>query len=80
MLAEICDDDGRMHLALRLVSMNRFMAGQYLVGTHMSFPLMGLSSLRIMRCFGPSSGGSLKGNVLEKTSKYYFKNAVLSSL
>ena len=70
MPAEMCDEDGRMRLALRLVSMNRFIAGQYLVGTRMSLPLIGPSSLRMIRCFGPPAGGSLRGSVLEKTSEY----------
>ena len=80
MPAEMCDDDGRMRLALRLVSINRFMAGQYLVGTRMSLPLIGLSSLRMIRCMGPPSGGSLEGSALEKTSEYCFMNEELSSL
>ena len=51
---EIYDDDRRMRLALRLVSINRFMTGQYFVETRMSLPLMDLSSLRIIQCFESS--------------------------
>ena len=72
--AEMCDDDGRMRLALRLLSTNRFMAGEYFIGTRMSLSLMGLSSLRIIRCFGPPSGGSLEGSSLEKISQYCLMN------
>src|SRR4030095_15739565 len=78
--AEMCDEDGRMRLALRLVLMNRCNAGQYFVGTRISLPLIGLSSLRMMRCLGPPSGGSLEGNSLEKTSEYCLMNVELSSL
>jgi len=78
--AEMCNDNRRMHLVLRLVSINHFMAGQYLVRRCMSLPLMGLSSLRIIRCFSLPSGESLEGNSLEKTSEYCFMNAKLSSL
>ena len=76
----MCDDDGLIRPALRLVSMNRFIAGQYFVGTRMSLPLIGSLSLRMIRCIGPPSGGSLEGNVLEKMSEYCVMNTGLSSL
>ena len=80
MSTEMYNDDERIRLTLRLISMNRFIANQYLVETRMSLSLMSLLSLRRIRCFGPPSRESLEGNSLEKISEYCFMNAELSSL
>ena len=48
MLIEMCDDNERMRLTLKLLSMNHFIIDQYLVETRISLSLMNLSSLRII--------------------------------